>query len=53
VLGLHVHELFESPAVVHALFGAQVQTPDSLFDCRADFIDACFEPGVLLRLLRP
>lgn len=53
VLGLYAHGLFESPAAMRALFGAEPRTLDSVFDGLADFIDRHFEPGVLLRLLDP
>ena len=51
VLGLYAHGLFESPAVLHALFGAASPTLDSVFDGLADFIDHHFEPGALARLI--
>ena len=51
VLGVYAHGLFESPAVVQALFGAATPTLDSVFDGLADFIDAAFVPGALRRLL--
>ena len=51
VLGLYAHGLFESPAVMRALFGAEPRTLDSVFDGLADFIDRHFEPGALIRLL--
>ncbi|CAN5173554.1 cobyric acid synthase [soil metagenome] len=51
VLGLCAHGLFESPAVLQALFGAQVRTLDSVFEGLADFIDAHFEAGALMRLI--
>jgi adenosylcobyric acid synthase len=51
VLGLYAHGLFESDAVLRALFGASVRTLDAVFDGLADFIDAHFEPGSLLRLI--
>lgn len=47
VLGLYLHGLFESPAVLQALFGAQVPTLDTVFDGLADFVDRHFQPGVL------
>ena len=51
VLGLYVHGLFESPAVMRALFGADVRSLDSVFDGLADFADRHFVPGSLLSLL--
>jgi adenosylcobyric acid synthase len=48
VMGLYVHGLFESPAVLHALLGAQMPTLDSVFDGLADAVDREFEPGALL-----
>ena len=51
VLGLYVHGLFESPAVMRALFGADVRSLDSVFDGLADFVDRHFVPGSLQSLL--
>jgi len=51
VLGLYVHGLFESPAVMRALFGADVRSLDSVFDGLADFVDRHFVPGSLSSLL--
>jgi adenosylcobyric acid synthase len=51
VLGLYAHGLFESAAVMRALFGADVPSLDAVFDGLADFIDLHFEPGALMRLL--
>ena len=53
VLGVYAHGLFESDAVLRALFGAEVRTLDAVFDGLADFIDHHFERGVLDNLLRP
>ena len=53
VLGLYVHGLFESPAVLRALLGHAPRTLDSVFDGLADFIDLHFEPGALWRLASP
>jgi len=53
VLGLYAHGLFEQPALLRALFGAEVQTLDAVFDGLADFIDRHFEAGRLLQLLEP
>lgn len=51
VLGLYLHGLFESAAVLHALFGAQARPLDAVFDGLADFIDEHFNPGALMGLL--
>jgi adenosylcobyric acid synthase len=51
VLGLYAHGLFESADAMRALFGAEVRPLDTVFDGLADFIDARFEPGSLLRLI--
>lgn len=53
VLGLYVHGLFESPAVLKALFGQHVRTLDAVFDGLADILDQHFLPGSLMRLLHP
>ncbi|MBX9794695.1 MAG: cobyric acid synthase, partial [Burkholderiaceae bacterium] len=52
VLGVYAHGLFESAAVLRQLFGAEVRTLDAVFDGLADCIDAHFEPGALMDLLR-
>jgi adenosylcobyric acid synthase len=51
VLGVYAHGLFECPAVLRALFGEAVPTLDAVFDGLADFADAHFERGALMRLL--
>lgn len=51
VLGLYVHGLFESPAVMRALFGTEARSLDSVFDGLADFVDRHFVPGALPSLL--
>ncbi len=51
VLGVYLHGLFENPAVLTALFGAQVPTLETVFDGLADFVDRHFEPGALARLI--
>jgi adenosylcobyric acid synthase len=50
VLGVYAHGLFESPAVMHELFGAEPRSLDDVFDGLAQFIDRHFEPGALERL---
>ena len=53
VLGVYLHGLFEDAAVLHALFGAQVPTLDSVFDGLAGFLGSSFTPGVLNALVAP
>lgn len=52
VLGLYAHGLFESPAVLEALFGATVPALDAVFEGMADFVERHFEAGVLEGLLK-
>jgi adenosylcobyric acid synthase len=52
VLGTYLHGLFECPAVLQALFGAQVPTLETVFDGLADFIAMHMEPGVLNGLIQ-
>jgi adenosylcobyric acid synthase len=51
VLGLYLHGLFEDPAVLQALFGANTPTLERVFDGLADYIEQHFEPGVLAGLM--
>ena len=51
VLGIYLHGLFEDPAVLHALFGANAPTLDSVFDGLADYITQHFQAGVLDALI--
>lgn len=51
VLGLYLHGMFEDPAVVRALFGAQAPTLDEVFDALADCLARHTEPGVLQALI--
>ncbi|MGQ0596378.1 cobyric acid synthase [Aquabacterium sp.] len=53
IMGLYVHGLFESPAVLRALFGQHVRTLDAVFDGLADVLDQHFQPGSLMHLLHP
>jgi adenosylcobyric acid synthase len=43
VLGIYVHGLFENSSVLQALFGAQSQSLDSVFDALAQYVDQHFE----------
>ena len=52
VLGLYLHGLFESPAVLQGLFAKSVPTLDSVFDGLAGFVDQHFAAGVLDSLLQ-
>jgi adenosylcobyric acid synthase len=49
-LAHYAHGMFESPAVLHALFGVRTRPFDQVADGLADFIDRHFEPGVLAAL---
>lgn len=53
VMGLYLHGLFEDPAVLQALFGANAPTLDSVFDGLADYIERHFEAGMLASLISP
>ncbi len=50
-LALYLHGLFESPRVMHALFGSATPTLDDTLNGLADFVDARFAPGTLMSLL--
>ena len=51
LLAVYPHGLFESSAVIHALFGAAAPSLEDTLDGLADFIDARFPAGVLASLL--
>ena len=53
VLGLYLHGMFEDPAVLQALFGAQVPTLDAVLDGLADYVEQHFGADKLLQLLGP
>ena len=50
-LALYVHGIFESAAVLHALFGRDTPTLEDTLNGLADFIDAGFARGALAGLL--
>ncbi len=47
VLGVYAHGLFESPAVLQALFGATVPTLETAYDTLADMVEAHFDAALL------
>jgi adenosylcobyric acid synthase len=51
VLGIYAHGIFESPAVMRALFDVVPRTLNDVFDGLADFVEAHFEVGALGRLI--
>lgn len=48
LLALYPHGLFESPAVIKALFGASARTLDDVMEGLADFVDGCFVRETLM-----
>jgi adenosylcobyric acid synthase len=51
VLGSYLHGLFEDPAVLQALFGAQTPTLETVFEGLADYLDQHMNPDVLRSLI--
>ena len=51
VLGVYLHGLLEDPAVLQALFGADVPTLDSVFDGLAQCIGKHMDPATLAALI--
>jgi adenosylcobyric acid synthase len=49
VLGVYAHGLFESPAVIRALFGDAVPTLQTAFDTLADLVDEHLDAALLQR----
>lgn len=47
ILGIYTHGLFESPAVMQALFAETVKSLDAVFDGLADYVDQHFESALL------
>ena len=53
VLGVYAHGLFESPAVLQALFGARVPTLDDSFEMLADLVEQHLDADLLARWIAP
>jgi adenosylcobyric acid synthase len=51
VMGSYLHGVFEDPAVLQALFGAQASTLDTVFEGLADYIDQHVGAEVLRSLI--
>ena len=51
VLGVATHGLFESAAVLRALFGSSVPSRDDAFDTLAGMVDEHLDAALLRRLL--
>ena len=53
VLGVYAHGLFESPALMRAMWGATAPALDASFDLLADLVDRHLDNALLDRLLAP
>ena len=53
VLGVYAHGLFESPALLRAMWGATAPALEDSFDLLADLVDEHLDSGLLDRLLSP
>ena len=53
VLGVYAHGLFESPALLRAMWGARAPALDDSFDLLADLVDRNLDSALLDRLLAP
>jgi adenosylcobyric acid synthase len=53
VLGVYAHGLFESPALLRAMWGATAPALDDSFDLLADLVDRHLDRDLLDRLLAP
>ena len=51
VMGTYLHGLFEDPVVLHALFGAQTPTLETVFEGLADYLDQHMSTEVLKSLI--
>jgi adenosylcobyric acid synthase len=51
VTGMYLHGLFENPAVLKTLFGAETVTLESVFDGLADFLEQHMSADVLRKLI--
>ena len=51
VMGSYLHGLFEDPAVLQALFGAQTPTLETVFEGLADYLEQHMAPEVLRDLI--
>jgi len=53
VLGVYAHGLFESPALLRAMWGATAPALEDSFDLLADLVDTHLDRGLANRLLSP
>jgi adenosylcobyric acid synthase len=53
VLGVYAHGLFESPALLRAMWGAAAPSLEDAFERLADLVDAHLDSALLARLLDP
>jgi adenosylcobyric acid synthase len=53
VLGVYAHGLFESPAVLRAMWGEAAPALDQSFDLLADLVDRHLDAALLDRVMRP
>ena len=53
VLGVYAHGLFESPALLRAMWGANAPALDDSFELLADLVDRHLDAALLDRLLSP
>ncbi len=51
VLGSYLHGMFEVPAVLHALFGAQTPTLETVFEGLADYLEQHMDANTLRSLI--